>query len=197
MKIKFNHDQIASISAIAVIAIIGILVTFVNQFTIVNQFTNVNYSIFNICEFLVYRFLVGNIIDSTKNSSIVINPANTPSQYFCIERPVNLFFILFILYYYYPIIVVFRLYDIRLLTKEIVIGQCHSNLPSECRQIVSSSIATILVEAIHIIESIFILSINSIVVVCTYIALLISEGYYCILTDQGFSDYESFSCQFI
>jgi hypothetical protein len=30
MKIKFNHEQMASISAIAVIAIIGILVTFVN-----------------------------------------------------------------------------------------------------------------------------------------------------------------------
>ena len=29
MKIKFNHDQIASISALAVIATIAILVTFV------------------------------------------------------------------------------------------------------------------------------------------------------------------------
>jgi len=29
-KIKFNHEQIASISAIVVIAIIGIIVTFVN-----------------------------------------------------------------------------------------------------------------------------------------------------------------------
>ena len=29
-KIKFNHEQIASISAIAVISLIGILITYVN-----------------------------------------------------------------------------------------------------------------------------------------------------------------------
>ena len=35
------------------------------------------YNIFSICEFLLYKFLVGNIIDSSKNSSIVIKLFNT------------------------------------------------------------------------------------------------------------------------
>ena len=38
-KIKFNHEQIASISAIMLIATIAILVTFVNKFTFVNKHT--------------------------------------------------------------------------------------------------------------------------------------------------------------
>ena len=35
------------------------------------------YNIFSICEFLLYKFFVGNIIDSSKNSSIVIKLFNT------------------------------------------------------------------------------------------------------------------------